>query len=679
MYKPETPNRISNSNTPDDGSSIFAGKPPVLQPHQLSHNYPETTPESLDTTNVSEKVLYATRMLLINNPGLLQEDIAGILDISLYALEQSKQNPNEVQIDDKDKELLLASEMGKLALERQTLWTERSEEEKNKRQVMQLEALKQEERNRRLRQAETIRYRNRIRYTKASLRGEQQRQRQKQVEEHKNLIIEQKRDQIVIIRQAQWFKKLPELKKLLTRQEIEDLSDIHRSNSENEKLQEARPKSVQRRIYILRSKLAIETRAELALWGLHHGVQYPLPEAPQINTLTIRERNVAMHLGLANKEICMKLGLTTKMVHLDVLSLQEKLGVKDRVVLALMAEAYYFQPFEEEILDETPEQLKRFNSYQRPAVQRIYLAATEIAQELKCSEDAVHQNLKKAEKIMGASSRMNLALMLDEEGYSFDIRVPSQQFENLLTKLELECVRLLAKGYSNREIDEELQGLTKSSQSAVTSATKKLRARSRIELALQVVNYDAGETIKEKTRLELLSGRVGEDINSNQELILRLDFAEDRKVITSYQRSAIEAYYAPPEDDLNISWGALCRTHGVQEGRILKLAIRGIENLSKYYVAEKINAVNPNHTPKRKQSLFDDLEMDTKNEDDIEQLLELLDNRQRTLIKEYFLSSYDKSWSEIIKEQDFKLSPSRARMIAKEAIEILQTKLKTGF
>lgn len=327
--------------------------------------------------------------------------------------------------------------------------------------------------------------------------------------------------------------------------------------------------------------LAENGRVELALMAHEAGLVFDLKPVPPLNHLTTRERMIVARLGKQNTAIAQELGLSKSQVGFSMTSLLEVTGAKTRTELAVMAQVYGFGLMLEP-LEERNNPLKEYESAHQLVLENLHLHIDDIVDLTGLSHATAHGVIWRCEEKNGASpdqalNRVQLANELRRRGVKYAIREPKEPLAQALNIKEWKIATSLE--LSNTEIGESIGETDNYVSGALFVMRNKLGARSRVELALMMQEYDTGERPKEElTRREKLHAKLGVPALSDADI--------NRLVgqLTDLQQKCVSGYYLRKEP---ISWKALGQELKMRDLTSAHYAAeRGLQNMRAVLEAE---------------------------------------------------------------------------------------------
>ena len=366
----------------------------------------------------------------------------------------------------------------------------------------------------------------------------------------RNKVLDSRRRQLIQLQKEAWRKRLPELSEQLAPAEVAVLPHLHRSAKEGAAILDIGEGALAQRVSKAKTKLGLGTREEMALWALERGVQFTVTEPPPLGVFTLRERQVASHLDRKNPDIATELNITNKQVRSDISSLLSKTKAKNRTELALIARLYSFEPFPEELEDNTPEPLKPFSKLEQEVVSRLHLPTDFIVGELGLANEYVVENaINRAAKKVGVPGRaIDLALKLHQAGFQFDILEPKRPLNELLTEKQMTIAQSL-DGRLGEEIAKQHGIETEQLWKLVHYMQTKAGARSKIEFILMVRTSDPGKSRPEHYNVRPREERFFEALGIEP---MPMEAARPLlKHAAPRQREYLEAYYF---SERKISW-----------------------------------------------------------------------------------------------------------------------------
>lgn len=527
-------------------------------------------------------------LLIFDNADLTRQDVAERLGVSVATVGYRKSRALERLLDSGELSSLLSSlsergeyesltaeGLGRAIIERRQIRIDRAREKFMAEREERLEAAAHESYRRARSREEAARERADERAKEISERRRRYQEEQNRIEaeiEERNAALDARR-KIILERLAEERRdRLVDLDEYLAPSEIRILAYLHLPAKEAARLLGIKYGNMSTRSHSAKQKLGVETREELALWALEHGVVYDVAKPPEMETFTLRERLVASRLWRRNPDIAKDLDITDKQVRSDVMSLLKKTGANNRTELALIAQIYGFEPFPEELEDDTPEALKPFTDFQRRVLSRLHLPGDIIAGELGISRYGVAHAVDYAKRKTGTSNRTALALKLMEDGYQFDIHEPDRPLQELLTDQELAIAKSLYKPYEEIAQDQGLDFLRVNN--LVDYMKRKTGARTRVELALIAHMFDTGQSKSIYHNIRPREDRFFEALN-----IEPIDMEEVRELLshaTPKQAEYIEAYYFSEKP---VSWRVIGERFFVTRANAMQAANRGLARI----------------------------------------------------------------------------------------------------
>lgn len=651
----------------------------VLAPHQRFESYANEPVEPSILEEIDKETLKRTRTFLISHPGLLQDDLAKVLNISLLALEASTERPEQVTLKDHHYDFLSLSALGRVVIERRQI------------HIAKIAEVLRANRETKLQEQEIAQTQNRLeaqkkrmetrRKNKRRVHSQAERLRKKSLKEtmlqHQSL--DDKRRAICEQKAIGRAEKIGSIAASLTDYETPVLPLLQLEYKDAGQLLGGHSASyIEKRVRSAKNTLGLVTREQLAVWAFEHGIEFELPTAPNINNLPIRDRQVAALIHEPYPKIRDKLGLSNRQIHKAYARLLEATGAANKSQLALIAQAYHFEPFPEELEDNTPEILKQFTLRTQQCLQIIHHSTASIAKELGTSKAVVWQALNEAKKAFGVENYEQLALFLANNGIELDIKQPKKPIREILSKDQLKVARL-----AHLEVQEiqEILGMNRSTIfDRLSLAKKRLGARSRPEVALMIRAYDDGKDKEDvqKTREEVFFELIDIPPIPKEQALAMLQ-ALTPKYITENQADCIRDYYLAEED---VSWAQIASMRHTTSSAPDHNARQGIKKLKSILAEERERRTNPDYIPPRMRELFARLNIKPVPLEDVRKnLLDALgsDSKYTQYVEAYYLSGRNYDWEEmssifsIKKESISKMTRVGADML-KEYLEQLQGK-----
>jgi DNA-binding CsgD family transcriptional regulator len=355
---------------------------------------------------------------------------------------------------------------------------------------------------------------------------------------------------------------------------------LHLPTDEIEKRMDLSPQRTKSAINQVTYTLGVRTRAEAARVAFEGGVHFDIQASPQIDELTLEERQIASRSAKSNEQIAVELELRKGKVARLRKSLMKKTQARTEIELSLIVLDGQLEPTKKEIEEAAPHRaLKEFTPMQRQVLERLHLPPKTIAAELGTSEDKIYHKLAISRKIMGIDNTIAMALELNRRGLEYDILTPRCEFSQHLSAKDMKVVENLA--YSTNRAIANITGHTPGRvENIVTHSKAKTGARSRVELALMMREFDTGKRRPVRNRQEKLADKLG--VQSLDDCDIEAMMAK----LSPNQRQSIRAYHLLDETAQKPpSWKQINQELGMVNGPAY--AGVGIKRMRQMLEAEK--------------------------------------------------------------------------------------------
>jgi DNA-binding CsgD family transcriptional regulator/predicted DNA-binding protein YlxM (UPF0122 family) len=318
-------------------------------------------------------------------------------------------------------------------------------------------------------------------------------------------------------------------------------------------------------------RLGLENRQELALLCTEAGIAFDLVSSPDPREYTDRQLSVATLLHKDYRTIAEILGFEDeKHVQKVASAVKRKMGARSRTEVLLLA---HKSGFAEYLNRSIPEQLRFFTEIERKIIPYLHLSLPDIVEKTGFTVNSIHDGIARSAKRVGAANRRELALLLYQQGYEFDIKEPVRPLVELFDADQMIIIK-------NLHLSDEDIGVMIGKEAQYVGKIahyfrNKAGARTRIELLLMSHKFDTGErrSVDVRSKRERLADRIGVSALDSDKILELLEDASDQA------RKVIKMYYLETGED--VSWQFVADYYQMERRQVVSSAQDGILRIRK--------------------------------------------------------------------------------------------------